>query len=260
MNEIINELFEDKNIEMIFDDEKGILFEIYSTGMALGYINKRKSNGKEYITPYKSRIDKVIKNAEIKCVTVCHNVEISTVEQFYITEDQLYDFMLEARTNKCKDFRKWVTKELLPKLRKEGYYISDNINEEQIEKLKKDVRKLERELEHERTQTLYTTNQIVKRINVDGLLTTTLYRYLADDLHLGTYNIAIKNRTFKPNRQFKTRVTNIGAVKVAANTILFSQMFADNINKCECALERLRELNQEELTIKEKGIENKQPF
>lgn len=35
----------------------------------------------------------------------------------------LYDFMLEARTEKCKAFRKWVTEEVIPQIRKTGGYI-----------------------------------------------------------------------------------------------------------------------------------------
>ena len=47
------------------------MFELYSTGMALGYVNKRTSKGKEYITPYKSRIEKQLKMLELRgCVKV----------------------------------------------------------------------------------------------------------------------------------------------------------------------------------------------
>ena len=41
------------------------MFEIYSTGFAVGYQDKRVSKGKTYITPRKDRINKVLKNAEI---------------------------------------------------------------------------------------------------------------------------------------------------------------------------------------------------
>jgi len=80
-------VFENKEVEIININNQP-MFEIYSTGMALGYVTKAKS--KEY--PHKSRIDKTIKNAEIS--TVVHGV------QLYISESQLYDFMLEAHTDK----------------------------------------------------------------------------------------------------------------------------------------------------------------
>ncbi len=59
-------IFEESQVIMIVDAKGNVLFELYSTGMALGYINRRKNSiGKEYISPYKSRIDKNIKNTGI---------------------------------------------------------------------------------------------------------------------------------------------------------------------------------------------------
>lgn len=55
--------FQDMNVEILEIDGK-VLFEVYSTGMALGYINKAK--GKLY--PHKSRINKIIENVEINSV------------------------------------------------------------------------------------------------------------------------------------------------------------------------------------------------
>lgn len=108
MSEIMK--FENNDVEIIQDENGEPLFEIYSTGMALGYATVAK--GKVY--PQKIRIDKILKNAEIK--PVVHGV------QLFINESQLYDFMLEARTDKCRIFRKWVTNEVLPSIRKTGNY------------------------------------------------------------------------------------------------------------------------------------------
>ena len=111
MNELMLFDFEGNKVDIIINDNGEPLFEIYSTGMALGHV-KYNSIGKAY--PRKERIDKDIKNAEIKvCVQAGHS---------YITEEQLYDFMLECKTEKCKPFRKWVTHEVLPSIRKTGKY------------------------------------------------------------------------------------------------------------------------------------------
>ncbi|WP_317050744.1 BRO family protein, partial [Clostridium neonatale] len=58
-----------------------------------------------------------LQNAEIK--PFVHGV------QKYLTESQLYDFMIEAKTDKCKSFRKWVTNEVLPTIRKTGGYVNN---------------------------------------------------------------------------------------------------------------------------------------
>lgn len=87
------------------------MFELYSTGMALGQVKK---NAKGIVYPRKDRIDENAKNAEIQaCVRNGHK---------YITESQLYDLMLEARTDKCRAFRKWLTNEVLPELNHTGAY------------------------------------------------------------------------------------------------------------------------------------------
>lgn len=95
------------------------MFELYSTGMALGYVRKN-SIGKSY--PRNSRIDTTCKNAGISvCVHDGHS---------FLNENQLYDFMFEAHTEKCKPFRKWVVEEVLPMINKTGGYIENDMEEE----------------------------------------------------------------------------------------------------------------------------------
>lgn len=109
---LLTKNFEGQGVEIIIENNE-LLFELYSTGMALGYTKIAK----EKIYPQKDRIEKTAKNAEIS--TVVHGV------QQYLTENMLYDFMFEAKTDKCKLFRKWVTNEVLPTIRKYGAYIGD---------------------------------------------------------------------------------------------------------------------------------------
>lgn len=112
-NKLVN-MFEGHKVEIIIENGQP-LFELYSTGMALGYITKN-SKGAEY--PHRVRIDKIVDNIDIlMCVRGVHS---------YMTESQLYDFMLEARTEKCKSFRKWVTNEVLPTIRKTGGYVDNS--------------------------------------------------------------------------------------------------------------------------------------
>lgn len=95
------------------------MFELYSTGMALGYVRKN-GVGKAY--PRNSRIDTTVKNAEITpCVHDGHK---------FMTENQLYDFMFEAHTEKCKPFRKWVVEEVLPMINSTGGYVETDREEE----------------------------------------------------------------------------------------------------------------------------------
>lgn len=113
MNEIMK--FEDMPIDIQNID--GVwMFELYSVGAAIGQVKKNSSG---VIYPRKDRIDENVKKAEIQpCVRNGHK---------YITESQLYDLMLEARTDKCRVFRKWLTNEVLPALNHKGTYsVSDH--------------------------------------------------------------------------------------------------------------------------------------
>ena len=114
MNELMK--FEGNDVEIILNEQGEPLFELYTTGMALGQVVTAK--GKLY--PNKKRIEKNIENAEIS--TVLRNAK------HYLTEEQLYDFMLEAKTDKCRIFRKWITNEVLPTIRKTGSYSLSNTN------------------------------------------------------------------------------------------------------------------------------------
>lgn len=109
MNEIMK--FEDTEVEIIEINGEPH-FEVYSTGKALGYA--RWNGGRTSCTPQRDRIDNTIKNAEI--------IPIVLNGQKFFSEAQLYDFMLEARTDKCKPFRKWITGTVLPNLRRTGTY------------------------------------------------------------------------------------------------------------------------------------------
>ena len=154
----LSKIFEGTPVEIITDKNGEPLFELYSTGMALGYEKIDVKNGKCYSTIRKDRIDKIIENAEIK--------PFDHGGRKYLTESQLYDFMFEAKTDKCKSFRKWVTNEVLPTIRKTGGYVNNtekftenyfsNLSEDtreiiknELENKNKDLRLEKAKIEHE---------------------------------------------------------------------------------------------------------------
>lgn len=55
-----------------------------------------------------------------------------TQQATVINEDGLYDVIFESRKPEAKRFRKWVTSDVLPKIRKDGMYISEDATYEQI--------------------------------------------------------------------------------------------------------------------------------
>jgi len=147
--------FEGTNVGIITDENGNVLFELYSTGIALGHTKSNTVKGKIYIQCRKDRVDKNIENAGIK--PLVHN------GLTYLNEEMLYDFMLEARTDKCKPFRKWVTSEVLPSINKNGGYIIDNASEDQINKLTMySLPKLKNTFKTENIELIHNTYQDVK--------------------------------------------------------------------------------------------------
>jgi len=43
----------------------------------------------------------------------------------FVNEDGLYDVVLDSRKPEAKQFRKWVTSDVLPSIRKHGAYFND---------------------------------------------------------------------------------------------------------------------------------------
>ena len=55
-----------------------------------------------------------------------------TQQALFVNEDGLYDVILDSRKPEAKQFRKWITSEVLPTIRKYGAYMTDNIIEKTL--------------------------------------------------------------------------------------------------------------------------------
>ena len=169
-NELLN--FEGIEVNYIIGEDNKPLFELYSVGMALGYT----VNPKGTLYARKDRIDSVARNAEI--TGVFHDGKL------YITEEEMYDFILEAHTEPCKRFKKWLTRDVLPSLRQDGGYMMTNENESDedimaralliaqktIERKDKMIEKQQEQLKLQEPKVEYHD----KVLSDDGLLTTTV--------------------------------------------------------------------------------------
>lgn len=77
----------------------------------------------------------------------------NNIEQWFLTEDGLYEVLMQSRKPIAKQFKKEV-KKILKQIRKDGYYLTKNA----------DVEKLEKELQiiKERNQLLSQENQALR--------------------------------------------------------------------------------------------------
>jgi len=111
-------------------------FNLSDVCFGLGYTTESK--GKLYL--YKKRIEHKCETLDIKGLDVMSNLFTITkdidFENTYITEDSFYDLCLESDAKNARKFRKWVTSEILPSLRKRGVYIMEHAKEEIVDKEK----------------------------------------------------------------------------------------------------------------------------
>jgi len=246
-------IFEGKNVNMIIGENNEPLFELYSVGQALGY---EKWNGRRtHCTPNKSRIDKVVENAEIE--PVVHNV------RQYLTEEMIYDFIFEARTDKCKSFRKWLSNEVLPTIRQNGAYVTENITDKQQELLVKygmprfrkntflNVPVEQLETAYKECMEYHKKKAAPERIRIEKEIVSTLEEREKKALINGSAPLALmvkteitkiqKKITERSNRSYGVRLANVNKRLNAANAHI--EECYDYINKIMPAAEEYYCLN-----------------
>lgn len=77
----------------------------------------------------------------------------------FVNESGLYNLIFQSRKEEAKAFRKWVTSEVLPAIRKYGKYVIPGSAEESKEQRKLD-RKIEREMLNEISRHISSTDEV----------------------------------------------------------------------------------------------------
>lgn len=114
----MNDLTIFKNSEFgklsVSKSENEIYFFLGEVCWSLGYTKVAK--GKTYLR--KDKIVNICESLEIKGLSPSDNYETITLDTDFdvmrITEDNLYDLILESKAKNARKFRKWVTQEILP--------------------------------------------------------------------------------------------------------------------------------------------------
>ena len=138
-----------KNNELMIFEQAGLgklkviqindedVFNLSDICFGLGY-TRNNSIGKPYLR--KDDIEYKCKTLDIIGVSLTGtNLEITKdidFENTYISEESFYDLALESKAKNARTFRKWVTSDILPSLRKRGIYIMEHAKEEIINKEK----------------------------------------------------------------------------------------------------------------------------
>lgn len=95
-----------------------------------------------------------------------------TQQALFVNEDGLYDVILDSRKPEAKAFRKWITSEVLPSIRKTGGYISTKADDTPEEIMARALVIAQR------------TKNLAKAIQLQVKLTNDCGRFLSDTVRI----------------------------------------------------------------------------
>lgn len=130
---------------MIIDNDAKIWFNGHDVAVALGYTQPKDAISNNIENDDKIKLEDI--NTGIKVEKHPHSI--------YINESGLYSLLLSSRLKKAKKFKKWVTGDVIPSIRKYGFYkikkqhekeMSDvitklNYMESEMKKVERDLKK-----------------------------------------------------------------------------------------------------------------------
>lgn len=131
-------------------------------------------------------------------------------EMIFINEDGLYDVILDSRKPQAKTFRKWVTSEILPSIRKHGIYATDNVIDQILNNPDFGIELLTK-LKEERSARIEAEKQVAVLTHVNKTYTCT---EVAKELGLKSA-IELNNRLKELGVQYKVNQTWVPYTKYA---------------------------------------------
>lgn len=131
-------------------------------------------------------------------------------EMIFINEDGLYDVILDSRKPQAKTFRKWVTSEILPSIRKHGIYATDNVIDQILNNPDFGI-ELFTKLKEERSARIEAEKQVAVLTHVNKTYTCT---EVAKELGLKSA-IELNNRLKELGVQYKVNQTWVPYTKYA---------------------------------------------
>jgi prophage antirepressor-like protein len=105
-------LFENKSINVIIDNSDKLWFNYNQLAKSIGY-----SDPKGALKKHTNKKDRI----QLKYIN--HSINIKQQPQtLYLSEPGMYKLMLKSRMKKAEIFADWITNDVLPSIRKYGYY------------------------------------------------------------------------------------------------------------------------------------------
>lgn len=132
---MLEKVFENKTIRTVIKDD-GIWFVAKDVAKVLGYQNLTKT-----LQDHVDDDDKVylgiekLSNETLTSFKDINPKELGQRGGWLINESGMYALIFGSKLETAKRFKRWVTHEVLPSIRKNGFYVSDSLTPNQVARL-----------------------------------------------------------------------------------------------------------------------------
>ena len=131
---MLEKVFENRTIRTVIKDD-GIWFVAKDVASCLGYEKLNKA-----IADHVDDDDKVYIGTEKLSSETESSFDINPKDMgqrggWLINESGMYALIFGSKLEAAKRFKRWVTKEVLPSIRKNGFYIKDDLTPNQVARL-----------------------------------------------------------------------------------------------------------------------------
>lgn len=156
-------------------------------------------------------------------------------EVIFINESGLYSLILSSKLPTAKQFKRWITSEVLPSIRKTGSYGVTNNNADlitEIDSLRQEVAEIKSLIIPTQSNYFLWKNSIatplVKTVSkILGISVTDTYKAIYDDMALRGFN-----QPYAMNRFCnKYKVDNVSTIDAVADVDEYVSMFMDSVNR-----------------------------
>jgi len=234
MEHLINELkYKNDTITIVTDNDNNLWFNSYQTCIIIGYNDPkniiRKLVHKRHIKYLKNIMEdyKLYPNAQP------HSI--------YIHEAGLYTLMIRSKKPNAEKFLLWITEDVIPSIRKNGYYKANSDIMNKFKKLEELAKQQKKELKEKDLKILtLENNQKNKQICVKGkyiyILKSALEDYIDEDapdtlkigktrkykIRMSTYNTGQKDNTIV---LYRAKVDDLSAVDNCLKGLLSKKVY-----------------------------------
>jgi prophage antirepressor-like protein len=238
MEHIVNEFkYKNNMITMITDDDNNLWFNGYQTCIILGYNDPKNIIRKLVHKRHIKYLKDIMKDYKLYPRAQPHSI--------YIHEAGLYTLMIRSKKPNAEKFLLWITEDVIPSIRKNGYYKANSDIINQFKKLEKLAKQREKKLKEElkekdlKIMTLE-NNQKNKHICSKGkyiyILKSALEDYINEDspdtlkigktrkykIRMSTYNTGQKDNTIV---LYRAKVDDLSAVDNCLKGLLSKKVY-----------------------------------